>query len=311
MRIAFIMLLGILTGFTAMAANPARVIDAHQRYVSALAFTADDKQIYTASDDGSRKRWDAATGKLLAESKSDSPLTALIVCTKNNRVITGTWNGGLQIVEIDRSVLPRSIKAHTENITALAASTDGRWLATGSGDDTARIWDMTTDKPRLTIEHGNEYDVTCLAFDPAGKWLLTGDGEGIVRFFDTAKGRELQRFQCHEETIAGVVVLDSGKKFLTASWDDTIKVWDAVTGVELQSFIGHKDDVTCVAVSRDGKTLVSGSTDRTVRCWNLASGRLIYTSPVGAEAITAVAITSGGERVASGSGKKLIIDEVR
>jgi WD40 repeat protein len=304
-------MLGILAGGAVHAAPPPRIVPAHKRYVTALAFSPNDKQLYTASDDGTSKRWDAATGKLLAESKADSPLTALIVCPKNNRVITGAWNGSLRYVEIDRAVRARPIRAHTENITALALSADGRWLATGSGDDTARIWDTKTDKPVLTIEHGNEYDVTCLAFDPAGKWLLTGDGEGTVRFFDTVKGQEIQRFQCHEETIAGAAVLDNGKKFLTASWDDTIKVWDAVTGTELQALAGHTDDVTCAALSRDGKTLVTGSADRTVRCWDIATGKAIYTSSAAAEAITAVAITSGGERVAAGSGKNLIIHEVR
>lgn len=311
MRLAILILHGFLAWSAVQAASPPRVIMAHQNHLSAIAFADDGKQIISIGDDGAMKRWDAVTGKLLAEGKINSPLTALVVNSTNGQIITGAWNGCLQIWDKEKVATPPPIKAHAENITALALSTDSHWLATGSGDDTARIWDLKTNKPRLTIEQSNEYDVTCVAFDPAGKWLLTGDGEGTVRIYDTAAGRELQRFSCHAETIAGAVILDNGKKFLTASWDDTIKIWDAVTGAELQSFAGHTDDVTCIALSQDGNTLISGSTDKTVRCWSLATGKSCYTTPVAANPISAVAITADGQKIAYAIGKEVFFQEIR
>jgi WD40 repeat protein len=83
---------------------------------------------------------------------------------------------------------------HTDNVTAIAFSPDGRYLATGSKDDTIILWEAApgTVVWRFGSEaHSPENDVLggvhSLAFSPDGHRLLVGaEGAGL---WDVPSGR--------------------------------------------------------------------------------------------------------------------------
>ena len=47
---------------------------------------------------------------------------------------------------------PRTTQGHTGEVTSVAFSPDGRQLATGSWDNTARVWDLSTGKQSAVLE---------------------------------------------------------------------------------------------------------------------------------------------------------------
>ena len=78
---------------------------------------------------------------------------------------------------------------------ALTFDPEGRWLATGGADRTARLWDLRNPTV-LSIELGpHEGEVTNLAFDPRGRWLATRSAAGVVRLWDL-RVQELLRLAC-------------------------------------------------------------------------------------------------------------------
>ena len=77
---------------------------------------------------------------------------------------------------------PTPIEGHTNNVTALAASRDGKFLATGSTDKTIRLWDLTRATPRLArVYQGHSEEVSSLAFSPDGQTLASGSNDQSVR----------------------------------------------------------------------------------------------------------------------------------
>ena len=124
-------------------------------------------------------------------------------------------------------------------------SADNQYLATGSGDDTAKVWSVKGGEPLLTLEQGDEYDVTGVAFSPDGHQLLTGDGENRVKLWDTAPAKPTV-FGAHAEAVSAVGWSADGKWVVSGGWDDVLKIWNTETG-QARTLRGHTDDLTVLA----------------------------------------------------------------
>jgi WD40 repeat protein len=77
-------------------------------------------------------------------------------------------------------------EGHTDSVSSLAFSPDGRWLASGSIDRTVRIWDVAA---RRTVAVLREHlaDVVAVAWSPDGRRLATASQDGAVRLWDVAQ----------------------------------------------------------------------------------------------------------------------------
>lgn len=149
------------------------------------------------------------------------------------------------------------LKGHEQDIYSLDFSRDGRIIVSGSGDQTARIWDMDTGKCLYVLTVGDvdlkDAGVTSVAISPDGRLVAAG------------------------------------------SLDRMVRVWDTQTGQLLEKLEGHKDSVYSVAFAPDGKTLVSGSLDRTLKAWDLNLGG--RPGPNGASRGTFCKATFNGHKV--------------
>lgn len=156
-------------------------------------------------------------------------------------------------------------------------------IATGSGDASARIWEMYDKvasaglKGCKLLPHGidsgdkKNKDVTTLEWSSDGSLLATGSYDGVARVWDR-KGALIYTLRGHQGPIFSLKWNKRGNYLLSGSYDKTIIVWNVSAGGS-SGFVQHQfRDHEAPALDVDWKdnvTFASCSTDRTVHIYNI------------------------------------------
>jgi hypothetical protein len=176
-----------------------------------------------------------------------------------------------------QSGLRAIFRGHELVVADICWSPDGKRLASGSCDQTVRVWDAASGAQLLCLE-GHEKEVLAVSWSADGRRLASASVDGTVRVWDVASGAQLQllRLEGHEKEVLAVSWSADGKRLATASRDKTVRVWDAASGAQLLCLQGHADWVEAVNWSADGRRLASASVDKTVRVWNSETGACLH-----------------------------------
>ena len=198
------------------------------------------------------------------------------------------------------------------SVESVAFSPDGRWVVTGSDDNTARLWDLTAADPaaRPVVLKGHEGSVYAVAFSPDGRWVVTGSADDTARLWDlTAADPAAQPvvLKGHADWVHAVAVSPDSRWVATGSLDNTARLWDLTAADPAAQPIvlkGHTYTVYAVAVSPDSRWVVTGSGDSTARLWDLhasdpAAQPIVLKGH--ADWVLAVAVSPDGRWVVTGS----------
>ncbi|MEG4228270.1 AAA-like domain-containing protein [Microcoleus sp. N9_B2] len=223
----------------------------------------------------------ALTSSSAGQFASQQRLDALVTAIKARRRIDSLVNSSPLLPSQVQQVLQQAIYGtaefnrllgHSSPVLAVDVSPDGQLIATGGGDQTAKIWQR--DGTLLhTLQHTIS-SVYALCFSPDSQRLVTSSVDGNIYLW-SREGKLLKTFQGHKAAIWAIAVSPDGQRIASASEDSTIRLW-SIDGKPLKTLSGHQGSVWGVAFSPDGNLLASSSTDNTVKVWTL-DGELVRT----------------------------------
>ena len=188
---------------------------------------------------------------------------------------------------------------HVMKVDGIAFSPDDRLLATGSADNTVKLWDVATERELRNLT-GHALWVKAVAFSPDGLLLASGSVDGNVKIWDVVSGREVRNLSgCG--SVNTVAFSPDGQMLAVGNMEKLIKIWEVATGREVRTLTGHTGWVLSVAFSPNGKWLASGSRDNTVKIWDVSTGQEARALAGHTDRIKSVAFSPDGKRLASGS----------
>jgi len=218
--------------------------------------------------------------------------------------ITGGKDGALLLWDIERgakSIVSASAtssagSAAKPEILCVAASRDGRLVASGSRDASIRIYDLrqrniSDDSPSIPIlslvhvARGHRGAISGLAFfrDVFRKHAGPGVSIGVDRnsteesLFSASFDRTLRFWSIERSKAAPQSILDSGPDAEAGLYDGrNMSPWSVHY---VDSYYGHEEEATSLCCAAWGR-LLSGGRDRTVRSWKVYDDtQLVYRAP--------------------------------
>jgi WD40 repeat protein len=178
---------------------------------------------------------DSDTGNAVTTLPLLGHVTCLAASPDGLKLATGVAMGAVHLNDFTTGNRLASFIGHNDFVRAIAFSSDGGRLLTGTQDGTVRLWDARQD--------------------------------GEIR-------DDIHIFRGHEGAVESVAFTPDGRRIITAATDGTVRIWDAVQGRELLALPGQRNYPKTCAMSPDGTRLVTALDDGSPRIWGLSNAEI-------------------------------------
>jgi WD40 repeat protein/energy-coupling factor transporter ATP-binding protein EcfA2 len=193
-----------------------------------------------------------------------------------------------------------AFQAGEEGLTTAGFSPDGTLIVTATKGNTARVWDVATEK-EIAVLRGHEGEVNSAVFSPDGARIVTASSDKTARVWDVVTAKQIAVLRGHEGEVNSAAFSPDGARIVTASSDKMARVWDVVTAKQIAVMRGHEGVLYSAAFSPDGTRIVTASSDKTARVWDAVKAKQMAVLRGHEGEVTSAAFSSDGARIVTAS----------
>lgn len=248
-------------GFVAPAPEEIDAAEApHAEEPTSIAVAPDGREAVLAVGEH-LLRHDVATGALRATLHPGGPVRSVV--WPRGDTLAATRFGGREVLVLSPTAdaPTRTLPVDDETVTTVAASGDGRLLATGTESGAVLVLDAEGRVPARRLP-GPPLPVDAVAV--AGGRVVAAGGDGVLRIWDAATGT----LEVAVETgvpLMRVAASRDGRRVATADREARIRLHAMPDGRVVHAIGWHRGQVRALAFA--GDLLVAGDADRQLALW--------------------------------------------
>ncbi|KAL9008925.1 MAG: hypothetical protein Q9173_005996 [Seirophora scorigena] len=257
----------------------------HRTDVRSVGLSSDDRMLASSSN-GSLKIWNVRTQNCIRTLDCGYAL-CLYFLPGDKIVVVGNRNGELELFDIASSTLIETVKAHDGPIWTLHVHPDGRTMATGSADKSAKFFNFEVVQeetpgtqrttPRFKLVHTRTLkvsdDILSLRFSPDSRLVALSLLDNTVKVFFTDSLKLFLNLYGHKLPVLNMDISYDSKLIVTCSADKNVRIWGLDFGDCHKAFFAHQDSIMQVAFvphnqDGNGHHFFSASKDRVIKYWD-------------------------------------------
>ena len=300
-------------------------LEEHTSWIYSLTISDDGKYLVSGSGDKKVKIWDFEKiisideGKEIEngilpinELKIESIKTlkihtkvvrSVLFIPKSHTFISCSQDGYVKMYDIQTDK-EKNLQMHLNEVYCLSISEDRKYIASGSKDNTVRVWDIPKERKKMIL-NDHPAAIYAVIITTNNKYILSGLENGDVFIWDFNTKRKIQELKkFHAERVRSFLLLDEDF-VITASKDKLVRIFSLENPKRKCRLIGHCQEICSLAFDKDTKTLFSGSSDKTVKVWNFGQ-RVKTLEQKQSNFITSVAVCHKNQIVACGTEDKKV-----
>lgn len=206
--------------------------------------------------------------------------------------------------------IERRLLAHTDTVTGIAVSPEGRFVTTAGGDRAIHVW-RADDLSLVNTLVGADAGAITLAYDATGEHLAVSAGLRGVLVFDEPERPDPRTLRDFESYAYSLALAPDGERLAAGDWDQHVRVWDRRTTAPLFTvrLAPIPRPVQTLEWSRDGaRLLASVVADPPVRSLHVLDAQTGETlASAASESMVFAATWIDEERFVAASGARLEI----
>ena len=222
---------------------------AHANYLLGLRFSPDGAILATGGGDQVIRCWNVTALRQWASNSTSGPGTASQACLA-------------------------TLRGHHDQVWALAFSSDGRFLVSGSQDETARLWSVRPEEEQRQFTNA----VILLWLSPDGQTMAAlnkdarGDAETVaLAYWAVASGKQISTVHLPTDVnaVSHAAISPNGKYLAFGLTNGVVDLWALETKSKQTTLKGHDGAVDSIRFSSNNQRLATRDESGTIRVWDL------------------------------------------
>ena len=207
------------------------VYHGHQEEVTSLVFNEDGSWLVSAGLDGLIFVWDTKTHTQVMrleheQEGNDGAIMSLSTSPDTSFYAVGFANGVVGIYGPNFDQPMTRFTAHDHKLMGLSVSPLDETIATGSCDNSVKIWVLRGTAIRKHILQGHSDVVVSLCFARDSELLVTGSRDQTIRLWQYKDGQPICTISAQRNTLFEIDHHPSQRSFVSCSGAGVVCVWD-------------------------------------------------------------------------------------